>query len=309
MGKQCALYLRLSKEDTKKAESASIETQRKILRGFAEKNGFSIYNEYIDDGNTGTNLERPGFQRMLRDIEAGKIQIVMTKDLSRLGRNSGRISMMLDEYFPIHRIRYISVSEGIDTAEQSVTNSIVAPVQNLVNELYAGDLSRKIHSALDTKMKSGEFISAFAPYGYRKDPADKNHLLVDVCAGNVVKRMFAMAKEGKSPAQIAAVFNGENIMTPSQYRYCMNPQLDIENFRGATEWKATNVSKMLRNEVYLGHTLQGKTYKPSFKSRYCYSRPRKEWIVVQNTHEPLIDQETWEIVRMQMKKRRPIKSR
>ena len=301
---KCALYLRLSKEDERRAESASIETQRKILREFAEKNEISIYDEYVDDGYTGTNLNRPAFQRMLEDIERGKVQIVLTKDLSRLGRNSGRVNLMLDEYFPEHRVRYISVSEGIDTAERSVTNSIVAPVQNLVNELYAGDISRKIHAALDIKMKAGEFISAFAPYGYRKDPENKNHLLVDPEAGAVVTRLFAMAKAGNSPAQIAVILNKEGILTPSQYRYHTNPQLDAENFRGAKIWKATNIRKMLRNEVYLGHTLQGKTVKPSFKSRCCYTKPRAEWIVVENTHEPLVDQETWESVRLQMKKRR-----
>ena len=133
----CALYLRLSKEDERGMESTSIETQRKILREYAEKNGFFIYDEYVDDGYTGTDFNRPAFQRMLRDVENGRIQIVITKDLSRLGRNSGRINVLMDEYFPEHQVRYISVSEGIDTAERTAANSIVAPVQNLVNELLS----------------------------------------------------------------------------------------------------------------------------------------------------------------------------
>ena len=301
---RCALYIRLSKEDEKKGESASVETQRKILREFAGKNGFQIYDEYVDDGYTGTNLDRPAFQRMLRDIENGGIQIVMTKDLSRLGRNSGRVGMMLDEYFPEHRVRYISVSEGIDTAEHSLANSIVAPVQNLVNELYAGDTSRKIHAALDIKMQGGEYIGAFAPYGYRKDPNNKNHLLVDEEAGKVVRRMFALAKEGHRPSEIAIIFNRDGLLTPSLYRYEKNPHLDRTQFRGAQEWKAANIRKMLRNEVYLGHTLQGKTVRPSFKSRYCYSRPKEEWFIVENTHTPLVDEETWGLVQEQMRKRR-----
>lgn len=299
----CALYLRLSKEDERGAESASIETQRKLLRDYAEKNGFSIYDEYVDDGYTGTNFNRPAFQRMLRDVERGRVQIVITKDLSRLGRNSGRINVLMDEYFPEHQVRYISVSEGIDTAERTMANSIVAPVQNLVNELYAGDISRKIHAALGVKMQEGAYIGAFAPYGYRKDPQNKNHLLVDEASGVVVRHMFAMAKEGYSPSQIADRFNAEGILTPSQYRYYANPQLAAEQLRGAGEWKAANINKMLRNEVYLGHTLQGKTCKPSFKSKYCHAKPREEWVVVRNTHEPLVDEETWNIVRKRMQSR------
>jgi len=299
----CALYLRLSKEDEKGTESASIENQRKILMEYARKNKFVIYDEYVDDGYTGTDMNRPAFQRMLEDAENGKIQIIMTKDLSRLGRNSGRINMLMDEYFPEHHIRYISVSEGIDTAYRTAVNSIVAPVQNLVNELYAGDISRKIHAAFDAKMQEGECISAFAPYGYYKDPDNKNHLLVDDTAGAVVRRMFLLAKEGYSPSQIAAVLNEEGILTPSQYRYQKNPHLSMENFRGATEWKAANINKMLRNEVYLGHMLQGKTCKPSFKSKACYAKPKEEWILVPNTHEPLIDEDTWNIVRKRMQSR------
>lgn len=299
-GEMCALYLRLSKEDEKGMESASIENQRKILREYAGKNGFVIYDEYVDDGYTGTNLERPAFRHMLEDIERGKFRIVMTKDLSRLGRNSGRVNMLMDEYFPAHHIRYISVSEGIDTAQRSAANSIVAPVQNLVNELYAGDISRKIHAAFDVKMQEGACISAFAPYGYRKDPNDKNHLLVDSAAGEVVRRMFMLAEEGYSPSQIAAFFNKEGILTPSQYRYQQNPHLSMENFRGTSEWKAANINKMLRNEVYLGHMLQGKTYKPSFKSKACCAKPKEEWIFVPNTHEPLVDADTWDIVRKKM---------
>ncbi|MGN1231359.1 MAG: recombinase family protein, partial [Anaerotignum sp.] len=162
---------------------------------------------------------------------------------------------------------------------------------------------RKIHAALGVKMQEGAYIGAFAPYGYRKDPKNKNHLLVDEAAGAVVRRMFAMAKEGYSPSQIADRFNAEGILTPSQYRYHTNPQLAAEQLRSAGEWKATNINKMLRNESYLGHTLQGKTCKPSFKSKYCYARPREEWVVVRNTHEPLVDEETWDIVRKRMQSR------
>lgn len=299
----CALYLRLSREDEKGGESASIETQRKILRDFAGKKSFAIYDEYVDDGYTGTNMERPAFQRMLRDVENGKIQIIITKDLSRLGRNSGRVSMLIDEYFPQHNIRYISVSEGIDTETYKTSRGVETSVYNWMNEYYAGDISRKIHAAFDIKMQEGECISAFAPFGYQKDPCNKNHLIPDSAAAEVVVRMFQLAKSGYRPSQIAAIFNAERILTPSQYRYQKNPHLDRECFRGTTEWKAANISKMLRNEVYLGHMLQGKTFKPTFKSKVTKGIPQSKWIVVRNTHEALVDVETWEIVRKQMESR------
>ncbi len=300
---QCALYLRLSKEDERRAESASIENQRKILRDYAEKNGFVIKREYSDDGFSGTSLNRPAFQQMLADAERGEFQIILTKDLSRLGRNSGRVNLLLDEYFPEHQIRYISVGEGIDTAQRDAASSIVAPMQNLVNELYAGDLSRKIRAAFDAKMREGACISAFAPYGYRKDPQDKNHLLVDESAGAVVRRIFSLAQEGHSPAQIAAMLNRQGVETPSQYRYRCNPQLSAEHFRGATEWKTASISKMLRNEVYLGHMLQSKSEKLGFKSRASRIKPREEWIVVPHTHEALVDERVWGIVRRRMQSR------
>lgn len=289
-----ALYMRLSKEDDKGAESASIETQRKILQRYAWEQGFSIYREYVDDGYTGTNLNRPAFQQMLSDIEAGVINVVLTKDLSRLGRNSGRVNILLDEYFPRHRIRYISVSENIDTAMRSAARSIVMPVHNFANELYAADISNKIHAALHEKIKEGAYIGSFAPYGYRKDPADKNHLLIDPAAAQVVRRIFTYAAEGRTPAQIADILNAGQIPTPSQYRALLHPQLQSAS---APSWNSGNVGKLLRNMVYLGATAQGKTEKPSFKSAYVYTKPKSEWVVVEHTHEPIVSPELWDVVR------------
>ncbi len=302
-GESCALYLRLSREDERGAESASIENQRKILREYAARQQFYVYDEYVDDGYTGLHMERPALRRLLRDVERGRIQIVLTKDLSRLGRNSGRLSLLLDEYFPKHHIRYISVSEGIDTAAQRAADSLLVPMQNLINELYAGDISRKIHAALEAKMREGAYIGAFAPYGYRKDPQNKNHLLADAEAGAVVREMFRLAREGQTPAQIAAILNERGVLTPSLYRLRKNPQLVAADFRGAREWKAANISKMLRNEVYLGHTMQGKRYKPGFKSEVCCMRAREDWRVVRDTHEALVDEETWQTVRRRMRGR------
>lgn len=302
-GESCALYLRLSREDERGAESASIENQRKILREYAARQQFSVYDEYVDDGYSGLHMERPALQRLLRDVENGRIQIVLTKDLSRLGRNSGRLSLLLDEYFPKHHIRYISVGEGIDTAAHRAADSLLMPMQNLINELYAGDISRKIHAALEAKMREGAYIGAFAPYGYRKDSQNKNHLLADAEAGAVVREIFRLAREGQTPAQIAEILNERGILTPSLYRLRQNPQLFTADFRGAREWKAANIGKMLRNEVYLGHMLQGKRYKPGFKSEACHARAREDWRVVRHTHEALVDEETWQTVRRRMRSR------
>ncbi|MCI8336178.1 MAG: recombinase family protein [Peptococcaceae bacterium] len=299
----CALYMRLSKEDDKGSESASIETQRKILQSYARENHLLIHDEYVDDGYSGTTMDRPAFRQMQEDIETGKINVVLTKDLSRLGRNSGRVNLLIDEYFPLHRVRYISVSEGIDTAQRTYTNNIVTPMHNFVNELYAADISGKIHAALDIKMQEGEFIGAFAPFGYSKDPTNKNHLVVDKTAATMVKEIFALAAAGHSPRQIAAILNEKAYPTPSQYRYAKNPHLPPTSFTVAKEWQGQTVSKILRNEVYLGHTVQGKTAKPTFKSKFTYAKPKAEWITVQNTHEPLISEETWNTVRKKLQSR------
>lgn len=293
----CALYMRLSREDERGMESASIETQRKLLRRFAHEQGFLIWDEYIDDGFSGVSFERPAFLRMQRDIEAGYIQVVLTKDLSRLGRNSGRVSLLLDEYFPRKRVRYISVSDGIDTAVRSRANAVVAPMHSLLNEMYAADLSDKIRAALDIKMREGDFIGAFAPYGYQKSPDNKNRLIPDKKAAAVVREIFALARAGLSPAQIAARLNERRIPTPSRYRYESHRELSADSFPIADLWNGQSVGKILRNQVYLGHTLQGKTEKPSFKSSFTCAKPREKWIIAKHTHEPLVTLETWEIVR------------
>lgn len=298
-----ALYMRISKEDEKLNESASIETQRKLLSKFAIENGFTIYKEYVDDGFSGTNMNRPALKQMKYDIKMGKIGIVLTKDLSRLGRNSGQVNLMLDEYFFVNKVRYISISEGIDTMYTASVNNFIAPVINFTNEMYAGDISRKIRSSLAAKIEAGEYIGSFAPYGYKKDPLNKNHLLPDCESAEIVKKIFNCAKAGYSPKQISQILNSDNILTPLQYRYKVNPHLNENTFKKNTSWSASSVGKILRNEVYLGHTLQGKTIKPNFKSKYTYAKPRDQWVKITNTHQALVSNEVWQIVRKRMKSR------
>lgn len=289
-----ALYMRLSKDDDGAAESASIITQRKMLRSYAAEHGYVVFDEYVDDGWSGTNFDRPDFKRMIGDIEAKKVNMVITKDLSRLGRDYITAGQYTEIYFPSKGVRYIAIHDGYDSDSPY---SDIAPFKNVINEMYARDTSKKIRSAFATKMRDGAYIAAFAPYGYQKDLVDKNHLVVDRQSGQVVKRIFRMAAEGAPPAEIARSLNERGIPPPAVYRCMTHDGLDVNAYSKRQEWTSATITKMLRNVVYLGHIAQGKTTKISFKSHLTLSNPRDEWIVVENTHEALVDQETFDLVR------------
>lgn len=292
---KAALYMRLSKEDDDTSiESASIQTQRKMLRSFAQENGFLIHDEYIDDGWSGTNFDRPSFKRMIEDIESGYINMVITKDLSRLGRDYITAGQYTEMYFPEHQVRYIAINDGYDSINPY---NDIAPFKHVINEMYARDTSKKIRSAFATKIKDGNFIGNFAPYGYQKDSADKNHLVIDYEVLPIVQEMFHMAQSGYSPSEIARTFNMRGVLTPAMYRCVKRPYLNVDDYSQRKEWTSAMICKMLRNIVYLGHMAQGKTSKISFKSKITLSKPREDWCVVENTHEPLISQETYDCVR------------
>ncbi len=291
---RAALYMRLSKEDEGNGESSSIITQRKMLRAFAHENNFPIYDEYIDDGVSGTTFERPEFIRMKNDIEAGEINLVITKDLSRLGRDYISTGNLTEIYFPSKGVRYIAVNDGYDS-ESSYTD--IAPFRNIINEMYARDTSRKIKSSFEVKMKAGEFVGNFAPYGYKKDPNNKNRLIVDKESAPIVQEMFELAAKGCRPSQIAEAFNSRGIATPAVYRCLKKTYLNIENYSQRKEWTSSIICKMLKNIVYLGHMAQGKTSKVSFKSSLILPKPKEEWIIVKDTHEPLISSDTFNLVR------------
>lgn len=289
-----ALYLRLSKDDDGGAESASIATQRKMLRSYAAENGYSVFDEYVDDGWSGTNFDRPAFNRMIADIEAKKVNLVITKDLSRLGRDYITAGQYTEIYFPSKGVRYIAINDGYDS-DSPYTD--IAPFKNVINEMYARDTSKKIRSAFVTKMRDGAYIAAFAPYGYQKNPADKNHLVIDAQSGEVVKDIFRMAANGSLPIEIARTLNAQGIPSPAVYRCMTHEGLDVEAYSKRQEWTSATITKMLRNIVYLGHIAQGKTTKVSFKSRLTVSNPQDQWIIVEHTHEALVDEETFDLVR------------
>ena len=295
-----ALYLRLSKDDDGINESSSISTQRKMLLSFAKENGYKVYDVYIDDGYSGTNFDRPDFKRMIQDILDKKVNMVITKDLSRLGREYITTGQYTEIFFPENRVRYIAINDGYDSI--NLYND-VAPFKNVVNEMYARDTSKKIKSAFVTKMEEGSYIGSFAPYGYRKDPEDKNHLIIDENTAPIIKEIFAMAEMGTKPIDIARYLNNSGIMTPAQYRCHTRPHLNIDNYSKRKEWTSESISKILRNIIYLGHTAQGKTEKASYKSKVIISKPKSEWKIVENKHEPIITQEQFDNVRKRVEGR------
>lgn len=293
---RAALYIRLSKEDAGDGESASIGTQRALLTRYAREHGLSIVDEYVDDGYSGTSFDRPAYRRMVADLERGRINCVITKDSSRLGRNGARLLDLLDNYFPLHGIRYISVNDGYDSAALSSGAAAAMPFMAVVNEFYARDISAKIRSSLHTKMESGAYVASLAPYGYRKDAEDKNHLVVDPAAAPIVRDIFRAAADGRRPSEIAKALNDRGVATPAEYRRRRSPYRGGDA-DGHGAWTAAGICKMLSNEVYLGKTLQGKSQRVSFKNRQVRAMPREQWYIRAGTHEPIIDEETFRAVR------------
>ena len=300
------IYLRLSKDDDCGSESSSISTQRSILCEYARSHDIIIVREYVDDGFSGTDFNRPAFKRMIRDIESGEINCVLTKDLSRLGRNSAKTSELLDEYFPKNNIRYIAVIEGYDNVNLNSGCAIAAPFMLLMNEMYARDISGKIRSSFRSKMENGEFIGSFAPYGYKKDTVhgNKNHLVPDCRTEHIVREIFRMAENGSTPKEISQYMNARNIAPPLLYRRLGQPYLPYGISDSIAGWTSSSICKMLKNKVYIGCTQQGKTAKISFKSKETVAKKESEWISVPNTHEPLVTEETFDIVRKRTVSRR-----
>lgn len=298
---KAVLYLRLSRDDDNPGESESIQNQRSLLQAYAAREGLFIVGEYVDDGWSGTSFDRPRFQAMLRDMEQHRFKVVLVKDLSRLGRDYIQTGRYLELVFPEHGVRLIAVGDGIDTAR---ADTDLAPFRNVINEMYARDTSRKIRGALHAKMQAGKFIGNFAPYGYQKDPRDKNHLIPDERAAATVRQIFAWASAGKRPAEIARMLNERGEPPPAVYRTLMHPGLNPDHYSKRKAWTSVGVSRMLRDVVYLGHIAQGKTEKISFKSKKTREKQADVWIVVPNQHEPLISKRTFAAVQRQRSARR-----
>ena len=288
-----ALYIRLSKEDESEGPSQSVTNQKSLLDEFVQKHRLQLYDTYIDDGWSGTNFDRPDFQRMIGDIEAKKVNMVITKDLSRLGRDYIMTGHYMERYFPEHRVRYISLLDGIDTGVESSANDIT-PFRAIMNDMYAKDISKKIKSVKRDKQRKGQFIGGKPVYGYKMHPTEKNKIIIDEAVAPIVRRIFAMALDGVSCRQIAATLNEEGVPTPATY--CGWNMGRKGPYAGL--WSSERISDMLQNETYIGNMVQGRQVKISYKSKKCLHQDRNNWVVVEDTHEPLIDAESFRKVRM-----------
>lgn len=301
---RAALYIRLSKEDESEGTSQSVTNQRSLLEEFVRKHRLQVYDTYIDDGWSGTNFDRPAFQRMVTDIEAKRVNMVITKDLSRLGRDYIMTGHYMERYFPEHRVRYISLLDGIDTGVESSANDIT-PFRAIMNDMYAKDISKKIKSVKRDKQRKGEFIGGKPAYGYRMHPTEKNRIVIDERAAPIVRRIFAMALDGVSCRKIAAALNDEKIPPPAVY--CGWHTGRRGPYTGL--WSSERISDMLQNETYIGSMVQGRQVKISYKSKKCLHQARENWVVVENTHEPLIDGESFRKVQLLVESRKRTRSR
>lgn len=300
-----ALYCRLSQDDKQEGDSNSIVNQKKILKKYALDRGYSNYLYYIDDGYSGTNFNRPDFQRMIADVEAGKIKRIIVKDMSRLGRDYLQVGMYTEIIFPDHDIHFIAVNDGVDSTQG---DNEFTPFRNIINEWYAKDTSKKIRAVKKAKGMAGEHIGSHTPYGYRKNPDNLKEWLVDDEAAAVVREIFSLCVEGYGPTQIANLLTERKILCPTVYAVSKGlKQLSVIP-EIPYQWNATVVAHILDRMEYLGHTVNFKTHVKSYKVKKKIDNDPSQWKIFRDTHEPIIDQETFDIVqKIRQGKKRPTK--
>ena len=295
-------YLRLSREDGDRAESDSIANQRKLLEQYLSAHPeLNLIGFYQDDGYTGTNFDRPAFRRMEADIEAGKINCVLVKDLSRFGRDYIEMGRYLERVFPAQGVRFIAVNDHVDS--QQGRYDMLLPMKNIFNTQYARDISDKVRSAIHTKQQRGEFVGAFPSYGYQKDPANRNHLVIDPAAAQVVRRIFDLFEQGWGKIKIAKQLNAEGIPSPSEYKRILGERYhNGRKIDQTTYWTYATVHRILQNQMYAGNMEQGRNYRPTMHGK-AVQLDRSEWTVVSDTHEAIIGAEQWERVQALLHKR------
>lgn len=300
---RAALYCRLSSDDAYLGESGSIKTQRALLTQYCKENNIPVYDVYTDDGFSGTNFERPAFKRMLNDLESHKANLVIVKDLSRFGREYAQMGMYIENDFEDWNIRFISIGENIDTLNG--TDEILMPITNVINSQYAKECSRKTKQAHRALAKEGKFIGSRAPFGYIKDPKDRHHLLVDEEAASVVRSIFKMFCDGIGYVRMTKILREKKILNPQAYFNKNNPDYYKSDYwRQNFDWHATSIRAILNNPVYLGQTTFGRTKVKGKTKKKKVATDESEWIVVENTHEPIIDKSTWNLAHHIMKNRR-----
>lgn len=299
-----AIYCRLSQDDGSAGESGSIQTQKTLLTQYCKEHNIRIADYYCDDGWSGTNFERPEFKRMIDDIENGKINTVIVKDLSRFGREYAQMGLYIEHYFEEKGIRFIAVAEGVDS--KNGLDNLMLPMTNVINSLYARQASTKTKAAHRARAGSGMFIGSRAPFGYLRDPNDRHHLIVDPEAAEVVKSIFQMFADGIGYVRMTKILRERKILNPQAYFNQNNPDYykNSDYWRKPFDWHATSVRMILDNPVYLGKVVFGRTKTKGFFDKHRIAADESEWVVAEHTHEAIITQELWDTVHQMMRARR-----
>lgn len=301
-----ALYCRLSQDDGNVGDSDSIINQKKMLAEYAERNGYTPYQFYIDDGFSGTNFERPQFKQMIEDAKKGTVKRIICKDLSRFGRDYIKVGLYTEFIFPDKDIHFIAVNDDVDSNVQK--DNDLAPFKNLFNEWYARDTSKKIKAVKKAKGLAGEHMSCVAPYGYRKNPDNPKEWLIDEESAEVVREIFRLCVDGYGPRRIANILTERKILIPSAYALEKGYAVRNNIPKNPCQWSSTVVVDVLERMDYLGHTVNFKTHRKSYKQKKKIENDKSEWKIFENTHEPIIDKSTFDIVqKIRANRKRPTK--
>ena len=297
------MYLRLSKEDGEKTESNSISNQREMINSYARKNQITMVKEYVDDGYSGANFDRPNFKEMIKAAYVRKFNTIIVKDLSRFGRDYIEAGKYIQRIFPENGIRFISVNDNYDSKSADMNDThLILPIKNFINDSYCRDISNKVKSSQKIKREKGDFISAFAPYGYKKSDENKNKLVVDEQAAPNIKNIFDMKLLGYSSKAIADELNHLGVLTPRKYKESQGFKCNgFQNIKGGN-WSAKAVNRIIENEVYIGNTLQGKSITLNYKNKKQIGKDKEEWVRVENTHEAIISKEVFAIANTMLKR-------
>lgn len=284
-------YYRLSKDDGKNHESDSIANQRMLIHAYLEKHpNIILVDEADDDGYTGTNYDRPGFRKVMDCIDSGKVNCVIVKDLSRMGREYIETGKYLEMIFPSLGVRFIAINDDVDSEKHRNGDDLIVPIKNIMNESYCRDLSKKLRYQFQIQRSNGEYLGAFVSYGYCKSPDDKHKIVIDEYAAEVVKGIFSLFFQGYSQNMIADYLNGENVLTPAEYKQSLGLKYRT-NFQIATKakWSVVQINRILTNPIYIGTLVQGKRGTPNYKVKMMRVRKEDEWTVVENNHPAIID--------------------
>ncbi len=288
-----AVYARLSRDDAREGESISIENQREMLTGYVRGQGWNLAGVYTDDGISGTTFDRPGLNQMLEDVQQGRVNLVIVKDLSRFGRDYIEVGKYMDIIFPAYGCRFIALNDHVDTLNKG--DEMVTIFKNVFNDFYARDTSNKIKAVKQSTFRAGKYIGAYAPYGYKKDPDDRHRFLIDEPAAAVVRRIFELRGSGMGMRKIAKILNEENVTPPRDYYYQCLGRTNPHRQNG--KWSDVTVRAILRNEAYIGNMVQNKSGTMSYKNHKAVNKPKEDWVRIEGTHEPIITPDAWALAR------------